>query len=93
MALEGHVDAVQVSDNAGANLQLSGMIAAYLLQKKGLETILQMSCRDRNRSQLQADVLGACGMGVKSILCQTENILERAITQKSSQYSTLIRLT
>ena len=71
MALDGNVDAVQVSDNARANLQLSGLIAAYLLEKKGLETILQLTCRDRNRSQLQADVLGACGVGVKNILCLT----------------------
>ena len=69
--LEGSVDAVQVLDNAGANLQLSGVIAAYLLEKEGIETILQMTCRDRNRSQLQSDILGARGLGVKNILCLT----------------------
>jgi methylenetetrahydrofolate reductase (NADPH) len=69
--LEGQADAVQVLDNAGANLQLSGVIAAYLIEKNGIETLLQMTCRDRNRSQLQADLLGACGLGVKNVVCLT----------------------
>ncbi len=70
-ALQGHADAILIPDNAGANLQMSGAIAAYLLQGEGWETILEVSCRDRNRSQLQADVLGSCALGLKNILCTT----------------------
>jgi methylenetetrahydrofolate reductase (NADPH) len=70
-SLRGAVDAVQVTDNAHASLHLSGLIAAHLLERAGIETILHMTGRDRNRSQLQSDVLGACAVGVNTLLCLT----------------------
>jgi methylenetetrahydrofolate reductase (NADPH) len=73
--LRGTVDAVQVADNAGANLQMSGLIAAHLLERLGLEVVLHMTCRDRNRNQLQADLLGAHAAGVKAIRCLTGEYL------------------
>ncbi|MDE0663978.1 MAG: methylenetetrahydrofolate reductase C-terminal domain-containing protein [Acidimicrobiaceae bacterium] len=68
--LEGFVDAAHVSDNSFATPKMSGTIAAGLIEMQtGVETILHMTCRDRNRLMLQADVLGACATGVRNILC------------------------
>lgn len=70
--LEGVVDAVHVSDNFLAQPHMSGAIAACMLeQQTNLETILHLTCRDRNRLQLQADILGAHAMGVRNVLCLT----------------------
>jgi len=70
--LEGIVDAVHVSDNFLAQPHMSGTVAACMLeQQTGLETILHLTCRDRNRLQLQADILGAHAMGVRNVLCLT----------------------
>lgn len=70
--LEGVVDAVHVSDNFLAQPHMSGTVAACMIeQQTNLETILHMTCRDRNRLQLQADLLGAHAMGVRNVLCLT----------------------
>ena len=70
--LEGYVDAVHVSDNFLAQPHMSGTVAACMIeQQTNLETILHMTCRDRNRMQLQADLLGAHAMGVRNVLCLT----------------------
>ena len=71
-SLEGFVDAVHVSDNFLAQPHMSGTVAACMIeQQTNLETILHMTCRDRNRLQLQADLLGAHAMGVRNVLCLT----------------------
>ncbi len=71
-SLEGYVDAIHVSDNFLAQPHMSGTVAACMLeQQTNLETILHMTCRDRNRMQLQADLLGAHAMGVRNVLCLT----------------------
>jgi len=71
-SLEGVVDAVHVSDNFLAQPHMSGTVAACLIeQHTSLETILHLTCRDRNRLQLQADILGAHAMGVRNVLCLT----------------------
>ena len=69
--LSSCVDAVQITDNPSADLHMSGLLAAFFLEQAGFETILHMTCRDRNRAQLQADVLGASGAGINNILCLT----------------------
>lgn len=69
--LIGVVDAAHVSDNFLAQPHMSGVVAACMLEQIGLETILHMTCRDRNRLQLQADLLGAHAMGVRNVLCLT----------------------
>ena len=70
--LEGYVDAVHVSDNFLSQPHMSGTVAACMIeQQTNLETILHMTCRDRNRLQLQADLLGAHAMGVRNVLCLT----------------------
>ena len=69
--LKGYVDAVNVTDNQTAVVRVSSMAAAYLAQQSGVEAVMQMTCRDRNRLAMQADILGASALGVKNVLCLT----------------------
>jgi len=69
--LRGRVDAVHVTDNAHAAPRLGALAFAGLLERVGLETVMHLSCRDRNRLMLQADLLGAAALGVKNVLCIT----------------------
>lgn len=62
------VTAVNVTDNQGANMRLSPLVMAALLQERGFETVLQMTCRDRNRMALQSDLLGAAALGIENLL-------------------------
>ena len=70
-ALSGIVDAVNVTDNQGANMRISPLAASCLLLREGIEPILQLTCRDRNRLALQSDLLGAAALGIKNILALT----------------------
>jgi methylenetetrahydrofolate reductase (NADPH) len=67
-ALGGSVSAINVTDGAGARAHLSSLVAAAALVRAGLEPILQITCRDRNRLALQADLLGAAACGIGSVL-------------------------
>ncbi len=69
--LRGSVDAVNCTDNSAAHTHLSPLAAARLLIDDGVEPILQLACRDRNRLALQADLLGAAALGVRNIVCMT----------------------
>jgi 5,10-methylenetetrahydrofolate reductase len=62
------VTAVNVTDNQGANMRMSPLAVAALLVRQGIEPILQLTCRDRNRLALQSDLLGAAALGVENIL-------------------------
>ncbi len=62
------VTAVNVTDNQGANMRLSSLALAAKLQQAGTETILQLTCRDRNRMALQSDLLGAAAFGIENLL-------------------------
>lgn len=66
-----HVDAVNITDNQGANMRMSPLSAAALLAQEGIEPVMQLTCRDRNRLALQSDLLGAAGMGIHNILALT----------------------
>ncbi|PKN15940.1 MAG: 5,10-methylenetetrahydrofolate reductase [Deltaproteobacteria bacterium HGW-Deltaproteobacteria-23] len=66
--LSGIVDAINVTDNQGANMRISPLAASLLLQREGLEPIMQLTCRDRNRLALQSELLGAAALGIKNIL-------------------------
>jgi methylenetetrahydrofolate reductase (NADPH) len=68
MPLKGLASAVNVTDGAGAKAHLSSLVAAHFLNQAGIEPILQMTCRDRNRLALEADLLGAMALGVRNIL-------------------------
>ena len=69
--LKGHADAVNITDNQTAIARMSSMAAAKLALEQGLEPIMQMTCRDRNRLGMQADILGAAALGIKNLLCLT----------------------
>ncbi len=70
-ALRGKVDAVNCTDNSAAHPHLSSLAAAHLLLDRGVEPILQLACRDRNRLALQADILGAAVLGVRNLVAMT----------------------
>ena len=55
---------------------MSSVGVCALLTRKGYATVMQISCRDRNRIAIQGDVLGAAAMGVTSILCLTGDGVE-----------------
>jgi methylenetetrahydrofolate reductase (NADPH) len=69
--LKESVVAVNVSDLQGANLSMDGLATSSILIDSGLEPVLQLTCRDRNRLALQSNVLSASVMGIKSILVLT----------------------
>lgn len=62
------ITAVNVTDNQGANMRLSSLALAARLQQQGTETVLQLTCRDRNRMALQSDLLGAASFGIENLL-------------------------
>ena len=66
--LRSAVDAVQLTDNPRAQVHMSGIAAAALLLQQGIDPIIHMTCRDRNRIALQSDFIGAAALGVTSIL-------------------------
>jgi len=70
-ALKGRVDAVNVSDGKSSVMAMTALALGHLLQEKGFEPILNVSCRDRNRLALQADLLGAAALGMQNILVLT----------------------
>jgi len=64
----GLVDAVNVTDAASARAAMGALPAAAIIVRAGVEPILQMTCRDRNRIALQGDLLGAAALGIRNIL-------------------------
>src|SRR5262245_58580067 len=66
--LKGLADAVNVTDGAGARVHTGSLAAATLLLGAGVEPILQLTCRDRNRIALQSDLLAAAALGIENLL-------------------------
>lgn len=66
--LRGTVDAINVTDNQGAAMRISPLAPAALLVREGIEPILQLTCRDRNRLALQSELLAAAALGIGTIL-------------------------
>lgn len=69
--LRGCADAFNITDNQTAVVRMSSMAGCCILLDMGLEPVMQMACRDRNRIALQSDILGAAAIGVRNILCVT----------------------
>jgi methylenetetrahydrofolate reductase (NADPH) len=67
--LKGNVDAVNITDNQTAVVRMSSIAASKLLLDLGLEPVMQMVVRDRNRIAIQSDILGATALGLKNMLC------------------------
>ncbi len=70
-ALRGWVHAVNVTDGSRAVMRMSSLALCRLLLDAGIEPVLQLACRDRNRIALQAELLGAHALGVRNVLCLT----------------------
>ena len=67
--LRGHVDAVNVTDNQTAIVRMSSIGASAIMVQMGLEPVMQMVCRDRNRIAMQSDIFGAYALGIRNMLC------------------------
>jgi methylenetetrahydrofolate reductase (NADPH) len=68
-ALAGIVDCANVTDNQTAIVRMSSIAASYLAHINGVEPVVQMTCRDRNRIAMQSDLLGAYALGLRNLLC------------------------
>ena len=66
-----YADALNVTDGSGAHCHISSIAACTILSNAGHEVIFQMSCRDRNRIAMQAELLGASALGLHNVLCLT----------------------
>jgi methylenetetrahydrofolate reductase (NADPH) len=65
------VDAVNITDNQGSNVRLASWAGSLAAIGAGLEPVMQMTCRDRNRIALQSDLLGASALGIRNVLVMT----------------------
>jgi len=65
------IHAVNITDNQTAIVRFSSIAAARILLDQGVEPVIQVTCRDRNRIAIQSDLLGASGLGIENVLCLT----------------------
>jgi methylenetetrahydrofolate reductase (NADPH) len=66
--LKGLADAVNVTDGASARAHLDALVAARILMEHGIDPVLQMTCRDRNRIALQSELVGAAALGIRNVM-------------------------
>ncbi|HEX8100593.1 MAG TPA: methylenetetrahydrofolate reductase [Actinomycetota bacterium] len=69
--LVGYADAINITDNPTSSAHMSSQAGASLVSGAGLEPVLQLTCRDRNRIGLTSDLLGAWALGARNVLCLT----------------------
>jgi 5,10-methylenetetrahydrofolate reductase len=69
--LKGAVDAVNITDCQTAIVRMSSIAAGTIAMREGVEPVIQMTCRDRNRIGIQSDLLGAYALGARNLLCLT----------------------
>ena len=69
--LLGVCDAANITDNQTAIVRMSSIGAGTIVVQEGLEPIIQMTCRDRNRLAMQSDLMGAYALGMRNVLCLT----------------------
>ena len=69
--LKDKVHAVNITDGSRAVMRMCSLAMSKLLLENGIEPVMQVSCRDRNKIALQSDILGANALGIKNILCIT----------------------
>jgi methylenetetrahydrofolate reductase (NADPH) len=68
---EEYVDAVNATDNTAAHAHASAVAVAIALRQLGMEPVMQLVCRDRNRLALEADIVGAALHGIENLCCLT----------------------
>jgi 5,10-methylenetetrahydrofolate reductase len=76
MRVKGEVDAFVVPEMSNAVMRMSSLGGAMILQGKGMETVIQVNCRDRNRIALQADLLAAYGCGITNVMAVTRSVYD-----------------
>lgn len=69
--LKEHVDAINITDNQRSIMKLSSLASCLILKEEGVEPVIQVTCRDRNRIALQSDILSADVLGVHNVLTLT----------------------
>ena len=69
--LKPAVSAVNLTDGAGARVRMSSLAASIYIKQMGIEPVLQVTCRDRNRIAIQSDLLGAAAFGISNVLTLT----------------------
>jgi len=69
--LLGFCDAANITDNQTAIVRMSSVGAGTIVVQEGLEPVIQMTCRDRNRLAMQSDLMGAYALGMRNVLCLT----------------------
>ena len=69
--LKGYADAFNLTDCQTAMVRLSSIASGAILLDMGMEPVVQLTCRDRNRIAMQSDILGAAALGMKNLLCLT----------------------
>ena len=67
--IKDHVDGINVTDNQTAMVRMSSWAAGVIIRQMGLDPILQMVCRDRNRLAMQSDIIGAYSLGINTMMC------------------------
>ncbi len=67
--LKGQVAAANFTDNASASARMNSMASSQICQQSGLEAVMQLQARDRSRVIIEADAMGAAGLGIRNILC------------------------
>jgi methylenetetrahydrofolate reductase (NADPH) len=70
-AFTGLVDAIDCTDNSGAIARMNPVAAAAIAVQSGVSTLIQLTCRDRNRIALQSELLGAAAVGASGVVCIT----------------------
>jgi methylenetetrahydrofolate reductase (NADPH) len=70
-ALIGYADAVNVTDNPTGAVHMSSQAGVAFVARTGLEPVMQLTCRDRNRLGIISDLLGGWALGARSVLCLT----------------------
>ena len=71
--LKHSCDAINATDASGAHCHMSSIAASKIMLEQGIEPILQISCRDRNRIAIQGDVVGAHALGIRNCLLYTSD--------------------
>ena len=72
--LQGRVDAANVTDQQSSVMRLGSLTTCHLLKERGLDTVFQITCRDRNRLALQSDLLSASVLGIENVLSITGDL-------------------
>jgi methylenetetrahydrofolate reductase (NADPH) len=67
--LKNNADAFNITDNQTSVVRMSSISSAVIMMQNGLEPVMQMVCRDRNRIAIQSDILGGAALGIKNMLC------------------------